>query len=450
VVFESQAGASSPRPSRSFEAAGTVAARLLNYIIGFGASILIARALGPEGRGAYFVIITVAMTALSVGHLSVEQANLFLWTEGHRRDQLIAGSLQIGVLAGCVVALATMGVTNLLGESVLPLKSQGLLMLALATIPLGLCTLYLNGLLIASGSMWTLNKALLVSSIVQLIGVCLLFISNNLRVASVVWLWAVASAIPLGFQLTRLIRRYGFSLAPRTVLGRILKLGLRYHVGMVAVFLILRVDILMLNAMSSARNVGLYSLAVTLTEATFLFTDSVAQSAVSAQITDEQGHLYTARIARTNFVLSLGVVLLLVTTGPFLIPLVFGAPFAQTVAPIVALAPGIVALAAQRPIGVFIVRANKPWIVSSASVATLFVHVCLNLLLIPQLGIVGAGIASSLTYCALALFYVGWFVTKSTVSFSDLRPRITDLGGPAKALGSEIRSRLKRDAGDHA
>jgi len=263
-------------------------------------------------------------------------------------------------------------------------------------------------------------------------------------VKGVVIVWALASALPIPFQIARLQKAHGVARAERTLLKRLITLGLRYHLGMIAIFLVLRVDIFMLNSMTSDARVGIYSLAVTLAESTFLFTDSVAQASVSRQLATRDDHLYTARLARTNLLLASVLVLSMVLVGPFLIPFVFGEAFGATVGPLLALAPGVVALAMQKPIGVFIVRQNRPHVVSAASVVALALHVLLNLTLIPRFGIIGAGIASSLTYIGLAIFNVAWFLRSSGVGRGSLIPRAADLSQPLAAIRRELLGRSSR------
>lgn len=424
--------------TRSSEAARTVGVRLLNYALGFGASVLIARALGPAGRGEYFVIATIAATALSLGHLSVEHANLYLWPRADRK-RLLGSSLTVAATAGTLVALLA-GLTVLaLGQDIVPVADSVLLWVALAAVPGGLAALYLNGLLVNGGWLWTMNKAALFAAVVQVGAVVVLALTRSLSVSAVIWIWAVSTVIPVSLQLRHLIRTVGVSRPSRHLLGRVIGIGLRYHAGMIAFYLVLRVDIYMLNATTTAATVGLYSLAVTLAEASFLVTDSIAQAAVSGQLSSEDTHGYTARIMRTNFLLAVLLVGLLVATGPVVIPLLFGEPFGPSVAPLVALAPGIVALATQRPLGVFANQQNRPWLVSGVALAALAANVLLNLALIPRFGIVGAGVASSLSYVALTAFYLAWFRWAARPDIPGFIPRVSDVLDPIRALANDMR-----------
>lgn len=434
---------SDEQPLRSVEAARTAVVRGTAYAIGFVGSVVIARVLGPAGRGEYVVAVTAASTAMAVGHLSVEQANLYLWSERGERSRLVGGGLLIGALAG-VVAVAAAGLL-VAGGLWLGDSDPFLLAVALAAVPAGIAALYLNGLLVLDGQLRAMNLATAVASIGQTVAVIALAVMGDLTVLAVVVIWAAVTIVPLFVQVPALARRPGITLPSVGLAREAVGIGLRYHLGMVAVFLVLRVDIFMLDAMAGAAAVGIYSLAVTLTEATYLVTDPISQAAVSAQVGEARGDAsYTARIARTNLAVSGVLMLALIVAAPVAVPLVFGAPFGPSVAPIVALAVGTVAWTFQRPLGVFAVQQNRPLLVTAVSIGALVANVVLNLLLIPWATEVGAAVASTITYLALSGFYLGWFLRDSTTSWRELIPRSSDIRDPALAVGRRVREVLSR------
>ena len=70
------------------------------------------------------------------------------------------------------------------------------------------------------------------------------------------------------------------------------------------------------------------------------------------------------------------------------------------------LLPGVVALAASRPLGAVRVKEGQVVLPSVLGLAALGLNVALNLVLLPRMGIRGSSIASSICYAALALSYV--------------------------------------------
>src|SRR5207248_10244106 len=90
--------------SGSAKAATTILSRGIILVIGGVTSVVISRALGPAARGEYYVVITLANTAMSLAHLSLEQSFLVLWVSGERKDALGTNALLIGIINGVVAA----------------------------------------------------------------------------------------------------------------------------------------------------------------------------------------------------------------------------------------------------------------------------------------------------------------------------------------------------------
>lgn len=420
-----------PRPQALLvQAAQALTTRYAVFILSFLGSIIIARALEASGRGAYAYVITVATAVMSVGHLSVETALVTVWQKETDRSRLSSASLALAASVGGVLSLASAFVLLHPIDIELPAgATRQMLAISLAVVPLWIASLYANAILANEGAIGVINRAALVTAAIQTGLLGLLGVLELLDVRSVVAIWAGATAFPLAFQLPGLVRTTGLRKPNWRSMRRLVGIGIRYHPGSLALSLILRVDILIAGAIVSVSEVGIYSLAVTLTELALLAAAATSQVAMQVQV---QGPLrstaeFTATVARGNALLAATLIAVLVLTGPFAIELVFGRSFAGTTPSVLALAPGIVALSWQRPLGVYITRLDRPLKLSVAMIATLAVNVALNLLLIPAWGVVGAGVASSFVYLALAAWTARWFLSDSELEPRHLIPSPRDV-----------------------
>ena len=416
------------------QVAHTVAVRALVMVLGALSGVVIARELQPEGRGAYYVIVTIATTALSIGHLSIEQSQVWLWSRAVDRRSLAANGLVLGLTVGALAAVAAGTVVGVLGPHVIPVAGYGRLALALAAIPAAMTVLYLNNILVLRARVRVVNVAALLGAVLQCGPLMVLAAVTRMSPTQVVVLWAVSMTAPLAVLLPAVRPRlphWDRSLARQAV-----DRGLRYHLGLASLFLLFRSDILILNGMTTTAAVGLYSLAVSLAETTRLVTDAIAQIALPRQLgTDDAGAAAaTLAVTRLSTVVALGSAALMCLAAPPLVPLVYGTAFAGSVPSLLALAPGLLALGATRPIGAYLLRLDRPMLASSMSVAALLVNVALNLALVPVFGIVGSAVASSVAYIALAGLQAAWFVRASGASPRDLLP------GPAEL--AYVRERL--------
>ena len=272
------------------------------------------------------------------------------------------------------------------------------------------------------------NVVRLVTASSQLVLLAALWITGDLNVTTAVLVWvATLAAGPVLLLLP------GLSVRPRYLSRQLavslLRTGLKYHLGMAALFLLRRVDTLMLNAQVSRRDVGLYVVAVVLAELVFLPGESIAQVVLPRQVagTLEQAAAYTARIVRVNAIVGLAAGLVLAVASPLLIRLAYGSGYVGSIVPLLALLPGVITIGLTRPITAILVRLDRPFVVSLICILSLVLNVGLNLVLIPTLGVVGASIASSLAYGAQAVAYTRWLLRSTPLRLSELRPTRHDL-----------------------
>jgi O-antigen/teichoic acid export membrane protein len=113
--------------------------------------------------------------------------------------------------------------------------------------------------------------------------------------------------------------------------------------------------------------------------------------------------------------------------GRLVVPLAYGSDYVGSIAPLLALLPGVVAVGLTRPITAILVRLDRPLVLSAICILALVVNVSLNLVLIPVLGVVGASVASSVAYAAQALAYTSWLLRETPLRLADLRPTRRDL-----------------------
>jgi Na+-driven multidrug efflux pump len=73
------------------------------------------------------------------------------------------------------------------------------------------------------------------------------------------------------------------------------------------------------------------------------------------------------------------------------------------------------------------VRFGSPVVQPVISIVALAVNCMLNVVLIPHIGAVGAGLASSASYALAAALTIGWLTVRGDVAWLDLVPRRRDL-----------------------
>jgi O-antigen/teichoic acid export membrane protein len=206
----------------------------------------------------------------------------------------------------------------------------------------------------------------------------------------------------------------------------LLRFGVQAHVGTVALFLTYRLDLLVVNYLLGPGAAGVYSIALTLSEILRVLPEA-GQMAIYSHRTAEGQLAAVVPVARTVLLSTTMVSVATAAVGYWLIPVVFGAPFAGASAALVALVPGLAGLAVSYAVSPVLVlrgriRANS--VMASLSLALM---IGLDWLVIPRWGLVGAAGVSSLAYGTLALLQVLLVKREETFLLRDLVPRGSDL-----------------------
>jgi O-antigen/teichoic acid export membrane protein len=389
--------------------------------------VVVNRTLGPEGRGAYAVLVTVGTVALNLGHLSIEESHVSLW--GRLRDSaaVTANSILFGLALGGLCAVIAGIVVVALGPGIVPVPDHLLLAVALAWIPCAMTEKLLARVMVLRARIEVNNRSGLLSSSVHCAALLLLAATGRLTLWWVVALWTACAAVPL----VLLIPAAGPRLMDRDIrlARRTLRIGLRYHIGLVSVFLLLRADILILNAMTTTEAVGLYAVAVTVMELSRVPPDVIANIVMPRQLEhdEESAAAVTVRATRIAALVATASVAAMCAAAPFVVPMLYGASFAGSVAPLLGLAPGLWMIGASRPVGAFLLRLDRPSLNSATAAFALAVNVGLNLVLIPSFGVVGSALASSIGYGVLAVLQIAWFVRATRIPARHLIPRRSDV-----------------------
>jgi O-antigen/teichoic acid export membrane protein len=310
----------------------------------------------------------------------------------------------------------------------MPVSGYALLAVALIAVPFGMTVLYLNNVLVLQARVEMMNRAALLGSVTQCLTLAVLAFTGHLTVAAVVAVWAISMALPLiPILLTvrpRLAER-DLGLARRAI-----GLGVRMHPGVASLYLLYRLDVIILNAMTTPAVVGLYTAAVTIAELTRIVTDTLAQVSLPDQVDRDNDEAVdiTVRTTRLSAVLALTAVGGLCLVAPFALPLVYGSAFADSVPALLTLAPGMIALGATRPVGNYLLRLCRPGVSSTLSIVAVVLNVGLNLLLIPRWGMIGCSLASSIGYTAYAAMQVIWFAKATGTPWHRLLPGKAEAG----------------------
>ncbi|MFI6599001.1 lipopolysaccharide biosynthesis protein [Nonomuraea sp. NPDC050536] len=420
---------------------GTLFARGSTLLMNAMAGAVIARQLSPAGRGTYYVVVSIAIMAHWIGNLSIDQALVSRWQNVRDRPSLRANCLLLGPVLGLVAALVAAVAVCMGSETARPY--DGITLAIALTVPsLVITSTYLAGILGLEGRIVLVTWGSFAGSATQFVLLLLLTGMGRLTIGTAVPIWVLSTAAPLVLYL----RAGRFSRTPvdLRLAMRTLALGVRNHVGLVAVQILLRVDLLMVASAESADAAGLFSVAITLIDLVFVATSSLSLVALSRQADEEleDAAAITAKATRVAGLVGVVSTTALCGAAPVMIPLVYGSDFRDSLLPLLGLAPGQLIFAATRPVWTHLLRLNRTGLATTISLSIFALNVALSLLLLPVLGGLGCAIASSVAYACLGLLQTVWFLRTSGLPVSAV------VAGPAEvravlAMAGRLVSRRK-------
>ena len=429
--------------------AGVLGTRLVQLACTVAVSFLLARLLGPDGRGVYTLLVLVPTTLFALGQLGLTSAMVFHAGRGARLGDLERHTLTLGLGVSALVVAAALLVLPALEPTALRLAPPDLLRIALLAVPLRLVATLAGSVLYGRHRFGAYNVLLAVQSalsvvlVVVLVGVFHGGVDGAL-IAYLLFLAFGTVAVVLYLDgLRRAEDRTAAGEAGEPVTAReIASYGLRLYPASVGTFFGYRADVFLLGwLLASASDIGLYAVAVSLAELVFNVPDAVSTvlfPRIATAGRAEADQLAPA-MARMTILVTAAAALLVIPAAWVALRVLLPAFLAGMPALIVIL-PGIVALSVAKVLTSYLSGIERLAPVTIAAVASLAINVAANLVLIPALGIVGAAAASLVSYTAYAVVMVV-FASRETGTpwWRFVMPRPEDLRRASASLARLVR-----------
>jgi len=409
-------------------------ARIISMVLGLGTSVILARFLGPEGKGLYSLAILLPTLIVTFISLGIGPATIY---HVARKDfsgrTAFANNLVLALILGVIGILAGVGVSFLFGSTAFPGVPQSYLLVALCLVPLQLVNSYL--LYVLHGQQRFGRHAVLTStrSLLFLTIVVISLILLRRGVLTAILAVAGSYAIVIVAQILHQRRESGrISLRPnRAYIQATLKYGWKAHLATIITFLNYRLDMLLINAFSGVSAVGLYSVGVGLVEKLWLIPNAASTALyprISAERDEDTRKRMTPFVARNALWLTaIGATVLVLLCRPIVL-LLYSDAYLEAVGAAQALLMGIVAMAGMKPLANDLAGRGKPILNSMIGLGTLITNLGLNLLLIPRAGIVGAAWASTISYSvSLALSVIVYCRVSGNSWYDVVLPKISDI-----------------------
>jgi O-antigen/teichoic acid export membrane protein len=386
----------------------TYIVRILVVALTFATTVVIARTLGPSGRGFYAVAATLGAIGVQFSNLGLHASNIYYVSQDRALlPALIGNTLAVVFVASMLVALGAIAFA--LWPAMSPLRSS-LLFLALAFVPVSLGYMLTQGLLLGVNKVRVYNQIEVGGKLLALGLICTLALGHQgtvevlfgitLLSVLVSFLWAFLSLRSVSTEPVRLSMK---------LFRQCLPVGVNAYMIAFFGFLVMRIDLLMVKYMLGATEAGYYSISQVLSENTMLLPVVIGLLLFPklSAIKDKEAkwHLASKAALVTAALMLPAVVVAAFAAGP-VISIAFGPNFLAAVSPFVWLLPGIYFLGIEVVLVQLLNSEGFPKIIVIAWLADTIVNVGLNLWAIPLYGITGASVVSSICYFLIFVIIV--------------------------------------------
>ena len=386
--------------------AQTFATRMFGIAAVAATTIVVARTLGPDGRGLYAAAAALAALGAQFGNLGLQTSNTYFVTQDREHASALVGNT-------LVVSLVVLPLTALLVyivfevfPTIAPVHGA-LLGLALLAIPFTVAMLLLQNLLLGLHDIRSYNALDLGSKLGTFLLLLLLIAaahaSASLLFGASVLIAMLASLWGWWRATTPISRRPQVSMP---LFRRMVAYGLRAYLGAFFAFLLLRSDLLLVQYYRGPTDTGYYSVAVNMADMLYILPAVVGALLFPrfVAMTDSEARWRWARrgAAGIGVVLAAMAVISALVAGP-VVRVVFGSAYSPAVRPFVVLAVAMIFYGANNVISNYAASAGYPWFAVLVWVAGATLNILLNLVLIPRYGITGSAVASLIGYGAVML-----------------------------------------------
>jgi SAM-dependent methyltransferase/O-antigen/teichoic acid export membrane protein len=382
-------------------------------VLNAAGSVIVARYLGPTGRGSVAVAFSLTMLLAQLGSFGFTTANPYFTARGPAdRPQIVANSLWLAAVLGS--ALVAVG---FLLRLVAPATVQGLdvlqLVIVLVGIPATLSTLFLHSILLGEGRIRAYNGAELAISMFVPVALLIGFAIFHMGVIGALVLMVAGQLAGTATYLSLLRsdapRKFTLDMA---LLRRMTRYAFRVYAATLAAFLLIRIDLLLVNAYLGTRQAGYYSVAVAMGGALYIVPTVIATN-LFPRIARGGSHAMSAEVFRSVAVLYGLLCLAVVPIAGVAIQTLYGSAFAPASSLFYWLLPGIFSLGMLNLLAQHFAGRGFPTGAILVWIPGVALDVALNMALLKHNGAYIASLASTVSYTLILLLHMRMFAREA-------------------------------------
>jgi O-antigen/teichoic acid export membrane protein len=405
---------------------GTFISNAVVYLMHFPIGILVARFLGPEGKGLLYLLTLSVIMCAALGNFGLGSAAIyFIGKERSRLPAVVGNLLATTGIVGVIVNGAGWIFLYYIRPDIYVQLPVWVWMSVALLVPLHLLQTLLMQALSALLRIKEINRLTMAAAFIELCFLLAFLVLLDGGIGGAFLAHALAETSLAVSSFLMLVRYGGRPTWPdATLFVDSIRYGVKSYLSNLMRILNLRLDTFLVATLtvSGVHATGIYTVATRLVQLVLFVPMSIRLSLfpmVASSNTSDANRL-TLASCRHTLLLTLVLALGLGTIGPFAIRLLYGEAFAGAVLPLLILLPGVVLLSQARIFYGDLSGRGKPGATTISTLLSLIVTLTLDFLLIPRYGITGAALASTCAYTTEFIVAGSLFIRHSGLRWREM------------------------------
>lgn len=443
----------SSKKSTAYNIITTLITKFILLFGGFIISVLLARILGPEGKGVITAIFVFPLLIVSLADMGIRQSTAYYVGKDKYETSDIISSIAFLWLITSLVSMILVFVYYLLGPS--QQYAWIILIIAILSIPIKLIEKYGKGVMLGKNRIGTINLSQLLRLSANFISVIILVWFFDLGVIGAALVQIIIAFIIAIYYIVKIMNHHKIRFKPISPIPKLLFLkGFGFATALFIINLNYKVDIMILDHMLSPKEIGVYSVGVNFAELLWQVPSAIGM-VIFAKSTATK--IKMDSIARSTTILRLVLPVMIIASlfialfAPLIVRYIYGIDFIEAGNVLRILLPGVIFITISKILHPDLAGRGYPLFALKIFIITLFINIGLNIALIPMYGINGAAFASTVSYILAGLGFGIIYSRKESIAFRNIIIlKNSDINRVKEILLKKISSKRKLRRGDNS
>jgi O-antigen/teichoic acid export membrane protein len=382
----------------------TFATRVLQLIFGIGISIILARVLGPEGKGIFSLAILLPLFLVAFTDFGVAPASVYyIGKKRYSPEEVFGVNIIFSILISILAILIGLIIVFFFGNKLFPGIATAYLLLALSLIPFKVFLVFVVNVLLGLQKIKKYNLVQLIQTLIYLFLIMIFLLGFHFGIGVAILMQVISfliASIVLFFEMRKEVNIVQLRIN-KSLFKDFFSFGSRAYLSNILFFLHARIDMFMLNYFLNPAMVGFYSISVIIAEKLWLISQSagvVIFPRISSETDARQLKKFTPLVARNVFAITLIGAGGLFIIAPWLITFFYSKQYLESIVPFQILLLGIIPVSLSQILKYDFSGRGKPILNTYLNGASLVLNITLNIIFIPKFKVVGAAMATAISY----------------------------------------------------